>query len=114
MIGAVVVVVLGVASAAALPPTNSQGFRLLPHEGWALVAVGVMLGLVALAPLQIRNIVRAVTFQRGVLWATPGPITDESVAVSAVQAGGKDRAVDAIRTLRTLRAEAPERLAQAR
>ena len=135
VVGAGGIVAVGVASAATLPPTNSQGFQVLPHEGWALVAVGVILGLVALVPLRIRvdadgggirihNIVsdlslpwtsvRAVKFQRGVPWATLDLITDESVAVLAVQAGDKDRAVDAIRALRALHAEAWERQVQDR
>ena len=92
-----------------------------------MVGVGLILGGLALTPLRVRaeadadgirvrNIVgdfdlpwsgiRAIRFRRGLPWATLDLINDEVVALLAVQAADRARAVDAIRELRALHADA--------
>ena len=92
-------------------------------DQWAMIGLGVLgaLGVLALTRprvladterIKIRNViggyelpwdvVRAVRFERGAPWATLELQDDDVVAVMAVQAADKERAVVAVRELRAL------------
>jgi hypothetical protein len=92
-------------------------------DQWAMIGLGVLgaLGVLALTRprvvadterIKIRNViggyelpwdvVRAVQFERGAPWATLELQDDDVVAVMAVQAADKERAVVAVRELRAL------------
>jgi hypothetical protein len=92
-------------------------------DQWAMIGLGVLGALAVLAltrprvvadteRIKIRNViggyelpwdvVRAVRFERGAPWATLELQDDDVVAVMAVQAADKERAVVAVRELRAL------------
>jgi hypothetical protein len=92
-------------------------------DQWAMIGLGVLLALGVLSltrprviadtrHIRIRNVVggydlpwevvRAVRFERGAPWVTLELQDDDIVAVMAVQAADKDRAVAAVQALRAL------------
>lgn len=106
-----------------LSGTTAQGGRLFALDSWALVGVGLLLGLVALTPLRIRVVatmngirvhnlvgsvavpwaaVRSVRYARGAPCASLELTTGDLVAVLAVQFTDGHRAVEAIRALRAV------------
>lgn len=122
-VAAVATVVVFLFSGLTLSGTTAYGGQLFPHDSWALVGVGFAFGGIALTPLRIRadadathiriqniigdytvpwSTVRAVRYQRGTPWATLELVTDEVIAVMAVQITDRQRAVAAIRGLRSL------------
>jgi hypothetical protein len=124
---AALVAVSLIVSGVTLSGTTSVGGRLFASDRWALAAVGVVLGAVLLTPLRIRAeadssgvrvhnlvgsfevawpMVRAVRYQRGTVFATLELVDDEVLTMQAVQVIDGQRAVDAIRHLRTLHAAA--------
>ncbi|WP_233625009.1 PH domain-containing protein [Actinoplanes sp. ATCC 53533] len=126
---ATIVTVFLVASGLTLSGTTASGGQLLASDGWALVGVGLLLGAVALTPLRIRadadahgirvrnlvsdfdlpwSAVRSVRYQHGTPWASLLLHTDEVVTVLAVQISDGNRAVEAIRGLRSLHAAATQ------
>ena len=103
--------------------TTAYGGELFAHDSWALVGVGFAFGGITLTPLRIRadadathvriqniigdytvpwSTVRAVRYQRGTPRATLELVTDEVIAVMAVQITDRQGAVAAIRALRSL------------
>jgi hypothetical protein len=131
-VAAVVVVVASIALAAALSgpigpgPGVFQTADRVALVGLGLIGAAVLLSLTR--PLveadgqgiRVRNIiggcrvpwavVQAVRFERGASWATLHLHDDEVVGILAVQAVDKQRAVAAVRELRTRHAAAHQRL----
>ena len=123
-VAAVVVVIVFTGVATSLRGPIGQGAATFQAgDQWAMIGLGVLVALGVLSltrprvvadteRIKIRNViggyelpwevVRAVRFERGAPWATLELQDDEVVAVMAVQAADKERAVVAVRALRAL------------
>ena len=124
---AVVVMVLSVVIALLMGGTRSEGVVFGPGDQIAMVCLGALVAggaLLVARPsvtadvrgLRVRNIVttkdvpwevvREVAFRDGSPWAVLELVDDEQLAVLAVQVSDGPRAVEAVRGLRALHAEA--------
>jgi hypothetical protein len=123
-VAAVLVVIVFTAIGTSLRGPIADGAAAFqPGDQWAMTGLGVLgaLGILTLTRprvvadvngVRIRNViggyqlpwevVRAVRFERGAPWATLELQDDDVVAVMAVQAADKERAVVAVRELRAL------------
>ncbi len=114
-------------SGATLTGTTAYGGKLFISDSWALIGVGITLGLVALTPLRISvradadgirvvnlignfelpwSAVIAVRYQRGTPWASLELRSGDAVQLMAIQVSDGNRAVEGIRELRRLHEEA--------
>jgi Bacterial PH domain len=120
---ALVVIVFTAVGTSLRGPIADGAATFQAGDQWAMIGLGVLgaLGVLALTRprvvadterIKIRNViggyelpwdvVRAVRFERGAPWATLELQDDDVVAVMAVQAADKERAVVAVRALRAL------------
>ncbi|HEY3006502.1 MAG TPA: PH domain-containing protein [Micromonosporaceae bacterium] len=120
---AVVVIVFTSVATSLRGPIGQGAATFQAGDQWAMIGLGVLVALGVLSltrprvdadteRIKIRNViggyelpwevVRAVRFERGAPWATLELQDDDVVAVMAVQAADKERALVAVRALRAL------------
>jgi hypothetical protein len=120
---ALVVIVFTAVATSLRGPIGEGAATFQAGDQWAMIGLGVLLALGVLSltrprviadtrHIRIRNVVggydlpwevvRAVRFERGAPWVTLELQDDDIVAVMAVQAADKDRAVAAVQALRAL------------
>lgn len=120
-----VLIIAGFAVIGALLKESTAGTAFATSDQWAMVGLGVViaLGVMSLARprvyadaerIRVRNIVvshdlrwevvEAIGFPDGVSWPSLELYDDETLAILAIQAVDKERAVEAVQGLRALHA----------
>jgi len=123
VLAVLLVVVFSVVATTLRGPTDSGKSVFQTGDQIAMIALGVLAGLGVLmftrprvsadeTGIRVRNVigsydlpwdvVRAIEFRRGSPWASLELVNDDMIAIMAVQAADKQRAVVALRGLRAL------------